>query len=512
MSNPEQIDIARDQTESEPTVMLNQLCSNALLRNPEEQAVEFEGQWYSWGDMRRIADQLGALLEESGAGPQPKVAFVARNRPSALAAFLGLLAKRCTIRMVYPFQSTEVIAKEIGCIEPSVVVAAAEDFSDSVFGVLKEKCTAAIALEDMEAKTFTRFEHTGRPSDDSIPPQVILLTSGTTGPPKQFALGYEQLVKFFSGSSAIASGAKTSKGLPTPALLYFPVSNISGLYTTLPPLLNGLPIVLLDRFSLDGWLDHLRRFRPSMSGLPPAGIKMLLDANIPVEDLSCLKGLGAGAAPLDINSQTAFEARYGIPILLSYGATEFAGPVSAMTPDLWAKWGKQKLGSVGRPLPGVQMRIINPETEEVLAPGQEGILEVVSPRVGSAWTRTADLVVIDDDGFIFHRGRADGVIVRGGFKILPSTIEQALLLNPAIATAVVVGIPNERLGQVPAVGIVPKPGANEVTFSDIEADLRTHVPSTHIPVVWKFLDELPRTPSMKVDMPAVRRFLQEPTK
>jgi len=180
-----------------------------------------------------------------------------------------------------------------------------------------------------------------------------------------------------------------------------------------------------------------------------------------------------------------------------------------MTPDLWKKWGKQKLGSVGRPLPGMKLRVIDPETEEELPPGQAGIVEVVSSRIGPNWIRTSDLGVIDVDDFLFLQGRADGAIMRGGFKILPSTVEQGLLMNPLIAMAAVVGVPDERLGQVPAAAIVLKPEEEGVTASEVEANLRKHIPATHIPTTWLFLEELPRTPSMKVDMPAVRRLFQD---
>jgi acyl-coenzyme A synthetase/AMP-(fatty) acid ligase len=177
-----------------------------------------------------------------------------------------------------------------------------------------------------------------------------------------------------------------------------------------------------------------------------------------------------------------------------------------MTADLHATWGKQKFGSVGRSLPGVQLRVIDPDTGAVLAPGQEGILEVIAPRIGPEWIRTSDIAMIDADGFLFHRGRADGAIMRGGFKLLPETIERALLLHDAISAAAVVGIADKRLGQVPAAAIQFKPGVEQPTIAALEAHLRDRVLSTHIPTVWRFVDALPTTPSLKIDRPAVRRL------
>jgi long-chain acyl-CoA synthetase len=220
---------------------------------------------------------------------------------------------------------------------------------------------------------------------------------------------------------------------------------------------------------------------------------------------SSIRYLPTGAAPLDPALQRAFEERYEIPVLLSYGATEFGGPVCAMTPELYAQWGQQKFGSVGQPMPGAQLRVIDPDTCEVLAPGREGTLEVISPRIGPQWIRTADIALIDEDGFLFHRGRADGAIVRGGFKVVPETIERALRLHPAVAVA---GIPDRRLGQVPAAAIQLKRDIEGPSIDELERHLRQHVLATHIPAASRFVAELPKNRSMKIDQPAARRLFE----
>jgi len=179
-----------------------------------------------------------------------------------------------------------------------------------------------------------------------------------------------------------------------------------------------------------------------------------------------------------------------------------------MTAELYPKWGHKKFGTVGRPLPGAHLRVIDSNTGAALSPGQEGLLEVISPRIGPDWIRTADVAVIDEDGFLFHRGRADGAIMRGGFKLLPETIERALVLHDAISAAGVVGVADKRLGQVPAAVIQLKPGAVTPPIAELEAHLRNEVPATHIPVAWRFVDALPRNRSVKVDRPALRRLFE----
>ena len=98
--------------------------------------------------------------------------------------------------------------------------------------------------------------------------------------------------------------------------------------------------------------------------------------------------------------------------------------------------------------------------------------------------------------------------MRGGFKLLPTTIEHALLLHPTVSAAAIVGVPDRRLGQLPVALIALRPGQAAPTIEDLEAHLREHIPATHIPVSWRFVDDLPRTPSMKVDQPAVRRLFE----
>jgi long-chain acyl-CoA synthetase len=487
-------------------IPLDELSARALARDASLPAIEFEGHWIDWGSMRRVAGQLSRLMDASGAAVGAPVALVPRNRPSAFAALLGLIARKHTIRMIYAFQSSAGIARDVERLKPAVVIAAAEDFSDALIELLRTLGIAAFAIREMDALAIPGLERSQRAGDADIPvqPQIEILTSGTTGPPKQFGIRYDVIAQHYISAKTIDDFPESEMSRLPPALLYFPLGNISGIYTTLPPLLKGVRIILLDKFSVRAWHDYVLRYRPTAFGLPPAGVQMLLDAQIPRADLASLRTLSTGAAPLDPTVQQAFEDRYGIPVLLSYGATEFAGPVTAMTAELHNQWGASKFGSVGRALPGAQLRITDPDTRATLPPGREGIVEVISPRVGPEWIRTSDIGMIDTDGFLFHRGRADGAIVRGGFKLLPETIERALLLHCSISAAAVVGLPDPRLTQIPAAAIKFKPGVVRPTVADLEKHLREHVPATHIPVIWRFVESLPTTPSFKVDRPALR--------
>ena len=495
---------------SDPARSLQEMARAAFARDPSLPIVEFERRWYTWGELRKVAERVSAAIAASGADEHASVAFAPRNCPSALAALLGLIADGRTIKMIFAFQSAAGIARDLVRLKPSVFIAAPRDLTAEVLETARAEGIALLSLADMDVTAVPGLSATQRASDGDAhkEPEIQILTSGTTGAPKQFPIRYTLIAGYLTGGTVLYSshGADFSK-MP-PVLLFFPVGNITGIYSTVPTLILGLRIVLLERFSLDGWRDHLRRFRPAQTGLPASALQMVLDADISPSELACIKSCGTGAAPVAPEVQRAFEERYGIPVLLSYGATEFGGRVVSMTSQLYAEWGKKKLGSVGRPVPGAKVRVVDAETGAVLPAGQEGILEVVSPHMGPDWIRTTDIALIDEDGFVFHRARADGAIMRSGFKVLPETIERAMLLHAAIASVAVVGVADRRLGQTPAAAIQLRPGTEKPSISALEAHLREHLLSTHIPTRFRFVEELPRNPSMKVDRLRVRALFE----
>jgi acyl-coenzyme A synthetase/AMP-(fatty) acid ligase len=363
----------------------------------------------------------------------------------------------------------------------------------------------------MEAHVVPGLER-ARAADPDTPrdQRIELFTSGTTGPPKQRAFPYD----FFSRSHVLPpmlARPDTNWQAEPPPYLPYPVGNISGMMSLLPALLRGQPILFPDRFTLDGWRDWIARTRPVFAGIAPAGIRMILDAQLPKEELSFVKFIATGGGPVEAEDMRRLKQEYGITVLLAYGATEFGGTVVSQGPEVIAKYGDSKFGSAGQAVPGAKIRVIDPETHEVLGPNQVGILEVVSPMMGPEWIRTSDLAEIDADGFMFHRGRADGAIVRGGFKLVPEVIERALMSHPAVAVAAVVGRKDRRLGQVPAAMIQLDPNYDGPApdFAALEAHLRAQLPATHVPVDWKLVEAIPRTPSFKIDRVGIRKQFEE---
>jgi acyl-CoA synthetase (AMP-forming)/AMP-acid ligase II len=197
-------------------------------------------------------------------------------------------------------------------------------------------------------------------------------------------------------------------------------------------------------------------------------------------------------------------------VLQAYGATEFAGGVAGWTlQDFNAHW-KAKRGAVGRITKGVDARIVDPESGAVLKPGEQGLLELRGGNSGSQdWTRTTDLAELDEDNFLYIRGRYDGAIIRGGFKIQPTDVATAMEAHPAIREASVVGLPDKRLGEVPVAGYLLKAGATAPSEEELRAFLKERLMPYMVPVEMRCMEDFPRTPSLKVSQPELRKLFEK---
>jgi acyl-coenzyme A synthetase/AMP-(fatty) acid ligase len=257
---------------------------------------------------------------------------------------------------------------------------------------------------------------------------------------------------------------------------------------------------MLERFTLSGWHNAIKEHRPILVGLPPPAIRAVLDSDIPREDLDSVRAINSGTAPVDPAMVDAFVERYGIPILVTYGATEFAGAVAGWTvKDFRASWAVKK-GSVGRPFPGVRLQVVDADGA-VLPVGETGRLRVASAQVGDftdTWVITSDLAHLDDDGYLYIDGRADDVIVRGGFKIAPETVVRALRTHQAVADAAVAGLADERLGQIP-VAAVELRSAMTASGEELRAHCRGSLTPYEVPAQVFIVDALPRGAALKVD-------------
>jgi long-chain acyl-CoA synthetase len=485
---------------------LDRIIAASLAGPRDELALTWEGQSYDWGWLIDVARQVEEALQAAGVPGDAPVGFIPRQRPEAAGAFLSMVAADRSMTMIYSYQTVEAMAADVRKLRTAAVIAHEEDWTEPLIEAVREVGAAGVSLSrDGAAALVPGLERLG-PGDHRSPPKetsIELLTSGTTGPPKRYPIPFEQFRRCMLNSSFELGAGNSDK---RPAQITVPLANISGIYSFIVAAALRRPVILENKFNLASWRDYVKTYRPINLGGPPAIVKMILDADIPPEELQGAKFMTIGMGPVDPVLRRQFEAKYGIPILPCYGATEFVGAATAMTLDDHHKYGEAKFGSVGRGVRGVTLRIRDQETGEILKPGDEkiGIVEVLHDDIGPDWIVTTDLGRLDDESFLYLHGRADGVINRGGFKIHPSTIESVLLQHPAVAACAVVGIPHERLGWVPVAAIEPRPGFEAPSPAEIDAFLRKGLPATNIPTDYRIVAELPRTPSLKVRVDAVR--------
>jgi long-chain acyl-CoA synthetase len=493
-------------------MQLHEMMQSALDRPAGTRAVEYHHEWYSWGWLRQMASAIEQALHDGGVRPGARVGLIVRNRPAFIGALLSLIATQRSVVMVYAFQSPPAIAEDIRKLDLEAVIADHHDWSDEVTAAAREVGALSLAIDGTDNTVrwvSERSSSRGAPLNSAAPAAIEMLTSGTTGTPKRIALSFATIARSTVGESTQKAQPVADASELAPALIMFPFGNISGLYSYFPMAASGRPVVLLEKFDVEQWADFVRRYRPQHMNIPPAGVSMVLDANVPAEDLSSIQYMASGAAWLDPNAQREFLRRYGIPILLSYGATEFGGVVTAMTPDQFKEFGSAKLESVGRPWASTQVRVVDADTGNELPVGETGILEILTPRCGPDWIRTTDLAAIDADGFVYHRGRADGAIMRGGYKIIPEAVAEKMSLHPSIATVAVVGLPDHRLGAIPVAALELRAGQPRPTEDELRAHARRHLYATHVPVHFRIVDHLPRTPSMKIHLPGVKSLFRD---
>jgi acyl-CoA synthetase (AMP-forming)/AMP-acid ligase II len=458
--------------------------------------IEFEGRWHTGDEVTGYAAAIDTALSDAGVDTHAPIGLVVRNRLPHAAAIAGSLAGGRWASMIYSFQSPEAIARDIDQLRPAAVVADAQDWTEPVVAAATRCGIGGVAISGRPPHVVTVRRGPVTPTPASA--GLSILTSGTTGPPKRQAIDEAVLQRtVFS----VTAGLFASPQDP-PELSYWPFGGI-GVCQLIAGFATGKRIVLLERFTVDDWVGAVRTHRIPRAGVQPAVVRMLLDADVPADALASLQFLISASGPLDPATRDEFEQRFGIPIRLAYGATEFAGSVCAWTPDMVEEFGAAKRDSVGRPLPDTQVRIVDPDTGAEVPTGARGVLEARIEVLSPDWIRTTDIASMDDDGFVALHGRADGAIIRGGFKILPETVRQVLLTHPGVRDACVVGVPDERLGQVPFAAVEPARGQPVPDPDELREWVRAALPVHHVPVAVVTVDDLPRTPSLKVRLPDV---------
>jgi acyl-CoA synthetase (AMP-forming)/AMP-acid ligase II len=364
------------------------------------------------------------------------------------------------------------------------------------------------------AETEPRAAAAGEPEDVA----VLLFTSGTTGPPKAAVLRHRHLTSYIIGTVEFMASDEGEA-----ALVSVPPYHIAGISAVLSSTFAGRRIVYLRAFSPEDWVAAAREEAVTHAMVVPTMLGRILD--VLERDGSTLPALrhlsyGGGRMPVPV-IERALRLLPGVGFVNAYGLTETSSTIAMLGPDDHrTAVGSEDpavraiLGSVGRPLPGVEAEIRDGDGKPVPT-GQSGELWVRGEQVSGeyadrastpagGWFCTRDTGYLDTAGFLYLQGRVDDVIVRGGENMSPGEIEDALAAHPAVADAGVVGVPDSEWGEKVVAAVVLADGA-AVTAEELRTWVRSQLRSSKTPSLIEFRPALPYNETGKL----LRRVLKE---
>lgn len=392
---------------------------------------------------------------------------------------------------------------------PSLVIAGdgvAQRLGD-LTGVQVVHCADFLAALENQA----RDESLSVADIDPAATAVLLFTSGTSGEPKAAVLRHEHLATYVLSTVDLASSDENDA-----ALVSVPPYHIAGVSAVLSNTYAGRRIVYLSTFEPEAWIDAVVGERVTHAMVVPTMLHRVLDGlQRRGETLPGLKHLSYGGGPMPRPVvERALAMLPHVNFVNAYGLTETSSSIAVLGPDdhRLAMTSddpvvRRRLGSVGRPLPTVEISVRDEDGGEV-AVGERGIIWVRGPQVSGEYLGRADHVVdgwfdtrdageMDEAGYLFVYGRQDDVIVRGGENLSPGEIEDVLLRHPAVDEAVVVGVPDVDWGEKVVAAVVLAPGA-EITEDELRDHVRRSLRSARTPERISFCSSLPTTDTGKV--------------
>jgi len=501
-------------TTSSAGTSLGRRAEEVLERFDDRESLFFEGRWFRSSELADRSHRVARGFVDLGVKPGDRVVVCMANCPEVGLTYSALWrAGGVPTPVLFLLTEEEIrhVVRDSGAVAcvttPEFlpkVLAAAEGLPVVVVG---EAADGALPWEQLEAHEPLSLVH--RDGGDLA---ALLYTGGTTGRSKGVALSHASLDAAGSAAAEAAFSPGRNRGL-----LPLPLAHAYGLLVTV----GGLHAreagvsVLMRWFDPVGFLSLVQEHRIQSSALVPSMIQMLLAQPLEDYDLSCLERVSSGAAPLAAEVAAEFERR--IPtceIREGYGCTETSALISSQPAD------DRRMGSVGKPVSGVQVRIEAPDGT-ILKPGEDGEICVRGPvlmtgywkspeatdqAVRDGWLHTGDVGHFDEDGYLYVVDRIKDLIIRGGFNVYPRDVEDVLLAHPHVVGAAAVGRPDPKLGEEVVAFVQLAPGA-DTTPDALIAYAREHLGAYKYPREVRVVDSLPLTSVMKLDRKSLRAQL-----
>lgn len=474
------------------------------------------GRTYTYAQLSGMIHSFAGGLQARGLGQGDTIALMSPNIPEFAIVFHGAAVAGVAVSTINPtytaeevrFQLTDSEAKMLITIAMFADVAAEASSGTGVseIVIIGDAVDGTTPIQELFGSPIAQVPV--NPREDVV---VLPYSSGTTGFPKGVMLTHRNLI---ANLAQVEDALAIDDGEIVLAVL--PFFHIYGMQVLMNEFLSrGATIVTVPRFDLEQCLGIIQERRITrLFAVPPIVLALAKHPLVDQYDLSSLKQVFSGAAPLSAELAQEAAARIDCEVVQGFGMTELS-PVSHVT---WP--GQFKAGTVGLTIPNTECRIVDPETGDDQGVGGVGELWVRGPQVmkgylnnveataltidDEGWLRTGDIATIDADGHVTIVDRLKELIKYKGFQVAPAELEALLLTHPAIADAAVIGIPDQEAGETPRAFVVLRPDA-QVTDAEITAFMQDKVATYKVVHDIVFTDAIPKSASGKI----LRRLLRD---
>jgi len=474
------------------------------------------GRAISYAELPGLVDRIAASLARLGLRKGDVGAIFSGNTPDYALAVLALARLGAIVTTASPLSTREDLVKQFTDSKPRFLFTspALRDVALAVVPVTGIERVFSFAPMDGAEPFDSLLVEDGTPPSVGIEPGTVVAlpySSGTTGLPKGVMLTHRNLIANIlqlQASGHLEDGADT-------LICFLPFFHIYGLVVIMMlGLRYGATLVVMPRFELEAYLDLVERYRATVLHVVPPIVLALAKSPPGTRDLTSVRKLFSGAAPLGADVIHQATARVGCILQQGYGLTE-SSPATHTTPEDPAS---AKAGSIGWVVPNTECRVVDPVTLADVPPGEDGEIWIRGPQVmrgylnrmeetratvdSDGWLHTGDIGHADADGHFFIVDRLKELIKYKGMQIAPAELESVLLSHPAVADAAVVPCPDQEAGEIPRAFVVLKGTA---TAGELMAFVASRVASYKKIRRLEFIDAIPKSPSGKI----LRRLLRD---
>ena len=521
------------------TYPLTDLLGKAAAAFGERPFIDYRGTTLTFAGLAEAADRFAAALLRCGLGRDSGVALLLPNTPVHPIAFLGALKAGARVVHLSPLDAPRVLAHKLtDSGARTLVTLAGTRLAEAAIGLHRDGLTDRLLLAgdfggetsgaaspgdktpglvDFDAFVAGAEAPNDWPAVGASDLALLQYTGGTTGLPKGAMLTHANLAAATESYQVWYEGQRSTRPEDEIVVGVLPLFHIYALTTVLlRQLRNGGRILLHQRFDADAVLDDICvRRATTFPGVPTMWTALAHHPEFSKRDLSSLRVAASGGAPLPVEIGARIEKLTGLRLKGGWGMTETAPAGTNLPLD-----GPGKPGSIGLPMPGVELDIVSlDDPARVLGPGETGELRVRGLNVTAGyWNRpeetaassvgdrllTGDIGFMDEEGWFFIVDRKKDMIISGGFNVYPQMIEQAIYEHPDVEEVLVVGVPDGYRGEAAKAFVKLKAGAAPFGLDALKAFLADRLGRHEIPAQLEFREALPRTPVGKLSKTALR--------